>query len=219
MKKVLSAHKHHPGVDAYLRDGCGRCALYRTLECKVHRWNQVLTQLRLTILECGLEEDLKWSVPCYTQDGKNIAISAAFKDYCVISFLKGCLIDDRHNLLTQAGPNSRIGRVIRISSTSEVGNYSEAIRDYLRQAIEIERLGLKPPLAVNESAVYPEELLARFADLPPLQLAFESLTPGRQRGYLIFFTGAKQSKTRAARIEKCIPAILQGIGFHEQYKS
>lgn len=216
MKNISQVHS---GVDAYLKDGCGRCSLYRTADCKVHRWVNVMKELRPIILDCGLQEELKWSVPCYTQDGKNIAILAAFKEYCAVSFLKGCLIDDRHKLLDRPGPNSRIGRVLRITSVSDVAGYSEPIRDYLRQAIEIEKLGLKVPHETDPVGEYPEELVAKFAEMPPLQFAFESLTPGRQRGYLIFFTGAKQSKTREARIEKCVPLILQGIGLHDQYKS
>lgn len=202
----------NPGVDEYLSIGCGRCKLVGTPDCKVKKWPLELETLRQFLLDSELEEEVKWSMPCYTIDGKNVLILAAFKDYVSLNFFKGSLIKDQKNLLEFAGENSHVAKQFRFTSVKEIETQTAQIIDFIQQAIAIEKAGLKVPENPKKQLEYPEELNAIMAEIPGLQSAFEKLTPGRQRGYLLHFTSAKQSATRTNRIEKYVGKILEGKG-------
>lgn len=204
----------NPEVDLYLEQGCGRCPLVGTPECKVHDWEEELKQLRLIILESGLTEEVKWSVPCYTYQGSNVLILSAFKNYCSVSFFKGSLLKDPRKVLLKPGKNSQAARLFKYTSVAQITDSEHILKDYIREAIEIEKSGEKVKFKKNPEPV-PEELQAKFDEDPALQEAFEALTPGRQRGYIIHFSGAKQSSTRQRRIEKYITKIKEGKGFHD----
>jgi uncharacterized protein YdeI (YjbR/CyaY-like superfamily) len=178
-------------------------------------WQEAITQLRLIALDCGLVEELKWGVPCYMSQGSNLALIHYFKDYCALLFVKGVLLQDAENRLVQQTENSQSNRQLRFVSVGEILAQKAAIKAYLYEAIELERLGLK--VALKETADYdvPEEFQRKLAEDPALKIAFEALTPGRQRGYLLHFSSAKQSKTREARIDKCTRSIFEGRGLGE----
>lgn len=205
----------NPKVDEYFAIGCGRCPLGGTPECKVHNWTDEMAELRRILLETDLTEEVKWSVPTYTYDGNNVLILSAFVDYCSISFFKGALLKDPDNALTQPTKNSHASRVLRFTDVDTVREMEVTIKDLIQEAIEVEKAGLKvPPKPTSEFDV-PDELVTAFEDDPAFEAAFEELTPGRQRGYLIHFSGAKQSKTRVSRIEKAMPKIFEGKGLHD----
>lgn len=204
--------KKNPLIDNYLKDGCGRCPLGGTPECKVNPWRPILTKLRKALLDCGLTEELKWKVPCYTFDAKNIVILSAFKEYCSISFFKGSLLKDTHNILVAPGENSQATRQMRVTTAKEVAEILSILPAYIQEAIDLERADRKVDFSAKNKLAYPEELQKRFDELPKLKEAFEKLTPGRQRGYLLHFTAAKQSTTRESRIDKCVDRILLGKG-------
>lgn len=204
----------NPHVDQYLIHGCGRCAYYKTPKCKVHFWSEELIQLRRIVLECGLEEEYKWSQPCYTVNGKNVLVVTAFKDYACISFFKGGLLKDPHGILITPGNNSQAFRQLRHTDSQEIIEQEAIIKEYVRAAVEIEKAGKKVEFK-KQPEVVPEELKLAFKDDPDFKKAFESLTPGRQRGYLIYFNGAKQSATRASRIDKCRTKIIERKGLNE----
>ena len=204
----------NPKVDEYLADGCGRCNLYATPECKVHTFAEALKLLRSLVLSCGLTEELKWSIPCYTFQGKNMLVVAAFKAYCSVSFFKGALLSDSHGKLKTPGENSQATRLLKYTSAEQVKQEADIIKAYVYEAIEVEKAGLKVAFK-KDAGPMPEELKEKLKDMPALNTAFNDLTPGRQRGYILYFSQAKQSKTRVARIEKYIPKILSGKGFHD----
>jgi uncharacterized protein YdeI (YjbR/CyaY-like superfamily) len=206
----------NPKIDTYLAEGCGRCPLGGTPDCKVHNWTAPLVQLRRIALDCGLTEEHKWGVPCYTDRGKNIAIISAFKNHCSLSFFKGVLLKDEENLLTAPGPNSQSSRYLAFTDVHQVLEKEDFIRAYLFEAIDIEKAGLKVNFNAKNNLDYPDELLQKMQEDPVFKEAFESLTPGRQRGYILHFTGAKQSPTRSRRIEKCVPKIMEGKGWNER---
>ncbi len=201
----------NPLIDQFLLDGCMRCSLGATAACKVLLWTDILEFLRQLILESELLEERKWGVPTYTLNGKNVVMLGVFKDSCVLSFIKGQLIPDPKGLLELPGPNSREGRILRFTKLSQATLLEKNIRHYLQEAILIEQSG-KKAVPSSSPQELPAELLQKFAEHPGLEAAFFSLTPGRQRGYLIHFTGAKQSPTRLSRIDKCIPKIFEGKG-------
>lgn len=201
----------NPLIDQFLLDGCMRCSLGATTACKVLLWTDILEFLRQLILESELLEERKWGVPTYTLNGKNVVMLGVFKDSCVLSFIKGQLIPDPKGLLELPGPNSREGRILRFTKLSQATLLEKNIRHYLQEAILIEQSG-KKAVPSSSPQELPAELLQKFAEHPGLEAAFFSLTPGRQRGYLIHFTGAKQSPTRLSRIDKCIPKIFEGKG-------
>lgn len=203
-------------VDQYLIDGCGRCSLYRTPECKVHNWTEELKLLRSIVLESGLQEEFKWKQPCYTYNGGNILIVTAFKDYACIAFFKGSLLEDSYNMLVQPGENSQAARQLRFTSLNSITENEEAITRYILSAIEIEKQGKKVDFSAKKDLDYPEELQQKMDADGIFKKAFESLTPGRQRGYLLHFSSAKQSETRASRIEKYELHILAGKGMHDR---
>ena len=208
----------NPNVDNYLVDGCGRCDYFRTPQCKVNFWREELIALRKMIMKTELKEEYKWSQPCYTLNGKNILIASAFKDYACISFFKGSLINDPENLLTKPGKSSQSTRQFRFTNLKEVVHNEPQVMRFIQQAIELEKTGKKVAFQKNAEP-YPEELLAKFKKDPAFENAFNKLTPGRQRGYILTFSQPKQSKTRTARIEKWLPFIMQGKGIHDDYRS
>jgi uncharacterized protein YdeI (YjbR/CyaY-like superfamily) len=203
-------------VDNYLLEGCGRCPLGGTPDCKVHKWISELKLLRMIVLESGLAEECKWGVPCYTFDNGNVLLVSAFKDYCSISFFKGSLLKDDKKLLEKPGKNSQAARLLKFSIVEEIKEVETDIKSYIREAIEIEKSGLKVNFNKNPEPV-PEELEKKFEEDPLLKTAFDALTPGRQRGYIIYFSAPRQSKTRVERIEKSIGKILNGEGLHDHY--
>lgn len=204
----------NPDVDNYFVDGCGRCALGGTPDCKVNSWQDEMREVRLIILDCGLTEEVKWGVPCYTFQKGNVFTMSALKDYCAVGFFKGALINDVHNILEKPGKNTQAARLIKFTSVEQIVELEPHLRTYIQEAIEIEKAGLKVPMKKNPEPV-PEELQDKLDNDPIFKEAFESLTPGRQRGYILHFSGAKQSKTRTSRIEKCTPKIFEGKGLHD----
>ncbi|MCX6353088.1 MAG: DUF1801 domain-containing protein [Bacteroidetes bacterium] len=205
----------NPKVDAYLIEGCGRCELGGTPQCKVHNWEEELELLRMIILDSGLTEELKWKVPCYTFQKNNILILAAFKEYCAISFFKGALLKDDYVILSKPGENTQAARLIKFTNLQEIEKVKTIIKAYIQEAIEIEKAGLKIDFKEKTKLIFPIEFQNKLDEIPELKMAFEALTPGRQRGYNLFFSAPKQSTTREARIEKCLQQILRGKGLND----
>ena len=203
-------------VEEYLVNGCGRCPLGNTPQCKVHAWSEILISIRTLLKSTQLVEECKWGVPCYTHNGRNVAMLSALKSSCCISFFKGSLIDDQAQILEKSGPNSHVGRVIKITTLDQVNKYEEVILQYITQAIGIEEKGLKVEPNPYQMDI-PTELQDVFDEDQALMNAFYSLTPGRQRGYLIYFSGAAKSETRTNRIEKFKSQIMAGVGMHDRY--
>ena len=202
-------------VETYLLEGCGRCPLGGTPDCKVHTWSNELKYLRSIVLDCGLTETSKWGVPCYTYQNGNVAIVSALKGYAALSFFKGVLLKDPEGILEKPGENSQSDRLIKFTDVSQIAVLESTLKEYIYEAIEVERLGLKVEFKKTPEPM-PEELEAKLEDDPQLKAAFYALTPGRQRGYIIHFSQPKQSATRVSRIEKCIPKIMEGIGFFDR---
>ncbi len=205
------------GVDNYLAVGCGRCPLGGTPDCKVHSWPDVLLKLRAILLETELTEEVKWSVPCYTFNGKNILIMSALKEYVALGFFKGVLLKDPDGVLIQSTPNMQAERQLRFTTVQQVTELEQVIKAYVQEAIEVEQAGLEVAYRKTSEFDVPDELQAMFDEDPAFREAFQALTPGRQRGYLLHFSDAKQAKTRISRIEKCMPQIFEGIGLHDRY--
>lgn len=209
-------NKINPKIDTYLAVGCGRCPFGNTPECKVHNWTQELQKLREIVLDCGLTEELKWSVPCYTFEGNNVAIVSAFKEFCSISFFKGSLLKDADGILVRQGENSQAARIVKFTDVGQISETEEILRSYIQEAIEIEKSGLKVEYKDISEYEIPAELQNKFNENSAFKDAFYSLTSGRQKGYILHFSQPKQSKTREARIEKYLPQIFKGKGFHDQ---
>lgn len=207
----------NPEVDNYLAVGCGRCPLGGTPECKVHNWPGVLVKLRSILLETDLTEEVKWRVPCYTFDGKNVLIMSALKEYCALGFFKGVLLKDPEGVLIQSTPNMQAERQLRFTTEQQVAELESLIKAYVQEAIEVEKAGLVVEYKKSSEFDVPEELQTILDEDPAFNAAFEALTPGRQRGYLLHFAQPKQSKTRTSRIEKCMPKIFEGKGLHDRY--
>lgn len=205
----------NPKVDAYLAVGCGRCPLMNTPECKVHNWTEELETLREIVLECGLTEELKWSVPCYTFEGNNIAIVSAFKEYCAISFFKGVLLKDGNGILSKQGENSQSGRLVKFTDVRQIIEKESILKEYIQEAVEIEKAGLKVEYKNVSEYEIPDELQNKLNQNEAFKNAFNALTPGRQKGYILHFSQPKQSKTRESRIEKSMPRIFLGKGLNE----
>lgn len=204
----------NPQVDAYLLDGCGRCDLYQTPDCKVHRWTEELILLRKIMLKSGLKEEIKWGSPCYTFEGANVAMIGAFNDYCVLSFIKGALLKDPHQILQKPGENTQAGRVVKFRDMSEILAVEVHLLNYILEAVDIERRGEKVEFKSQPEEI-PDELQEKLDHDPIVREAFDRLTPGRKRSYIIHITGAKQAATRRSRVEKCVPKMLAGKGFNE----
>ena len=183
---------------------------------KAKYWPDALRAVRAIVLEFPFEEELKWRQPCYTYDGANVAILHEMKSYCGLGFFKGALIDDPNGLLVAPGKNSQASRQMRFQSADEVAAHADELRGILHKAIEIEKAGLRVDFAARHTLDYPQELSEHMARDPDFAAAFEALTPGRKRGYVLHFSGAKQSATRVRRIAKYAPRILAGKGMHDR---
>jgi uncharacterized protein YdeI (YjbR/CyaY-like superfamily) len=186
---------------------------------KAKSWQPEMRKLRSIILECGLGEELKWYKPVYTFGKKNVVIVMALKETVALAFCKGALLKDPKHVLARIGENSQAGRWIKFTSVREIAAMATTVKAYIREAIAVEEAGLEVP--TRETSDYPvaEELKRKLAELPAFKKAFAALTPGRQRGYLLYFSGAKQSKTREARIVKSMPLIFEGRGLLDEYNS
>lgn len=183
---------------------------------KAKQWKEEFGKLREIVLDCELTEDFKWMHPCYTYDDKNVVLIHGFKEYCALLFHKGALLKDPHGILIQQTENVQAARQLRFTSAEQIDEMQLIIKTYIDEAIEVEKAGLQVEFKKTSDYEVPEELENKFVELPDLKTAFEALTPGRQKGYLYYFSGAKQSKTRDSRIEKYIPHILNGKGIDDK---
>ncbi len=181
----------------------------------VQQWQDELKKLRSIVLECGLVEELKWRQPCYTFKGKNLIILGGFKTNCIISFFKGALLNDSEGILEKPGENTQSARVIRFTDIQQIIEKEATLKAYIYEAIEVEKAGLKVDTSNQPALDIPEELQQKMDAVSAFKTAFEGLTPGRQKAYIMFFAQAKQSKTRTARIEKFTPRILDGKGMND----
>jgi uncharacterized protein YdeI (YjbR/CyaY-like superfamily) len=182
---------------------------------KASTWQAEYRQLRKLILDCGLAEELKWGVPCYTVDGKNIILIHGFKEYCAVLFFKGALLQDAESILIQQTENVQSPRQVRFTNIKEIVKLASVLKAYIYEAIEVEKAGLKVALKKTSEYTVPAEFQEILDHDPALKKAFKALTPGRQRAYLFYFSQAKRSETRAARVKKYIPHILQGKGIDD----
>ena len=181
---------------------------------KNNKWQDVIKKLRMILLDCELTETLKWGKPCYSFEENNIAIIQPFKRSCALMFFKGVLLEDPHNILEKPGKNSRIARRIPFTGVEEIVEMEAILEEYIQEAIEAEKAGLEVEIEENKEPI-PEEFQTKLDENPDLKAAFYDLTPGRQRGYILYFSDAKQSKTRRRRVEKYIPKILDGKGMRQ----
>lgn len=209
-------NKMNPKVDTYFTTGCGRCELFATPECKVHNWTEELAKLREIVLDCGLTEELKWSHPVYTFQKSNIILLGAFKENCVISFFKGVLLKDAHGILSKQGENMQSARVVKFTNVQQILEKETVLETYIYEAIEVEKADLKVEFKDVSEYSIPEELQNKLDENFSFKNAFYSLTPGRQKGYILHFSQPKQSKTRLERIEKLIPQIMIGKGLNDR---
>jgi uncharacterized protein YdeI (YjbR/CyaY-like superfamily) len=182
---------------------------------KDSKWQEAYGQLRRIVLDCGLTEELKWGKPCYTFQGSNIVLMHGFKEYCALLFPKGVLLEDFDDILIQQTKNTQSARQIRFSNVQEIVDQETVLKAYIDEAVEVEKAGLEVDFKKTEEFDVPEEFQTELDENPALKEAFEYLTPGRQRGYLLYFSDAKQSKTRERRVEKYIPKILDGKGLND----
>lgn len=182
---------------------------------KANKWQEEFGVLRTIVLGCGLTEELKWGQPCYTKDGNNIVLIHGFKEYCALLFFKGALLKDAHKMLIRQTENVQAARQLRFTGVQEIKKKSAKIKSYIKQAIAAEKAGLKVKLKKTSAFPIPKEFKSRLDESPSLKKAFSALTPGRQRAYLLFFSSAKQAKTREARIEKCRNWIMDGKGIND----
>ncbi|WP_338704922.1 YdeI/OmpD-associated family protein [Priestia aryabhattai] len=197
----MTNSKMNPKVDEFLT--------------KSKKWKEEYETLRKIVLDCELTEDFKWMNPCYTFEKKNIVLMHGFKEYCALLFPKGALLQDSHGILIQQTENVQGARQIRFTDVQEIAEKEAILKAYIYEAIEVEKAGLKVKAKKPEELIIPEELQHKFDEIPALKDAFTTLTPGRQRAYILHFSAAKQSKTRASRVEKCIPNILNGKGLND----
>lgn len=182
---------------------------------KAKKWQKEYEKLRSIILQTGLTEEFKWGHPCYTLENKNVVLIHGFKDYCALLFHKGALLEDPKGILIQQTKNVQAARQIRFASLAEIEELEDTIKEYIFEAIEVEKAGLEVKLKKTSEFKMPEEFQKKLDQNPTLKNAFNSLTPGRQRGYLLYFSGAKQAKTRESRIEKYTDKILNGKGLND----
>ena len=182
---------------------------------KAGKWQHEFEELRTIILGCPLTEELKWGKPCYVFGKSNIVIIQGFNEYCALLFFKGALLKDPKGILIQQTENVQAARQIRFTNVREIIELEPILKAYIREAVEVEKAGLKVSLKKTADFTIPEEFKTALDAIPALKSAFEALTPGRQRGYLLYFAGAKQSKTREARVEKCMQQILDGKGLDD----
>lgn len=179
------------------------------------KWQKEFEKLRAIILGTGLDEELKWGCPCYTYHGRNIVLIHGFKEYCAILFFKGALLNDTAKILIQQSENVQAARQIRFTNQEEISKLEKEIKLYVYEALEVEKSGVQVPMKTTKEFEIAEEFQHKLNTDTILKEAFEALTPGRQRAYLLYFSSAKQPKTRESRIEKCIPQILTGKGLND----
>ena len=191
----------NPKVDAHLK--------------KAKQWREEFEKLRAIALGCQLTEELKWGQPCYSFQKGNVVLIHGFKEYCALLFFKGALLKDADGILVQQTENVQAGRQIRFTDVREIVEMEPILKAYIREAIAVEKAGLKVELKKTSEFAVPEEFQEKLAKNPTLKAAFAALTPGRQRAYLLHFSAPKQSKTRQARVEKCMPQILKGKGLND----
>ena len=194
-------NRMNPKVDVYLS--------------KAKKWQEEMEKLRRIILDCQLTEDLKWAKPCYTFQESNIVLMVGFKEYCAIIFCKGALLNDANGILIKPGENTQAGRQIRFTNVREIVEMETILKAYIYEAIEVEKAGLKVNVKKSTELIIPEEFQNKLDEIPALKTAFEALTPGRQRGYIFYFSAPKQSKTRESRVEKCRRQILNRKGLND----
>src|SRR5438093_12077107 len=194
-------NRMNPKVNGYLR--------------KAKKWQKEFEKLRTIVLDCGLTEELKWGCPCYTFQKSNIVLIHGFKEYCALLFFKGALLNDANGILIQQTENVQAARQIRFTNVREIVKMEPVLKAYIKEAIEVEKAGLDVDYKKTSEFVIPEEFQNRLDESPSLKTAFAALTPGRQRGYILYFSAAKQSKTREARVEKCVQQILDGKGLND----
>ena len=194
-------NRMNPKVDGYLR--------------KAKKWQEEMEKLRKIILDCGLTEELKWGHPCYTFQKSNIVLIHGFKEYCALLFFKGALLKDANGILVQQTENVQAGRQIRFTNVREIVELEAILKAYIHEAIEVEKAGLKVNFKKTTEFQIPEEFQKKLDEIAALKTAFNALTPGRQRGYILYFSAPKQSKTRESRVEKCMQQILNGKGLND----
>ena len=194
-------NRMNPKIDAYLS--------------KTKKWQKEFEKLRMIILDCGLTEELKWGVPCYTFQKSNIVLMHGFKEYCALLFVKGALLKDAKRILIQQTENVQAARQIRFTNVREIVKMKPILKAYIQEAIEAEKAGLKVNFKKTTEFKIPEEFQKKLDKIPALKTAFKALTPGRQRAYILYFSAPKQSKTRESRIEKCTRQILKGKGLND----
>ncbi len=194
-------NRMNPKVDAYLS--------------KAKKWQEEFEKLRMIILDCQLTEELKWGVPCYTFEKRNIVLIHGFKEYCALLFVKGALLNDAKGILITQTENTQAGRQIRFTNVREIVEMEPILKAYIYEAIEVEKAGLKVNFKKTTEFIVPEEFQNKLDEIPALKTAFDALTPGRQRAYILYFSAPKQSKTRESRVEKCMRQILNGNGLND----
>lgn len=182
---------------------------------KEKRWQKEIEKLRTIVLDCQLTEELKWGCPCYMFEKNNIVLIHVFKEYCALLFFKGALLKDPNGILIQQTKNVQAARQIRFTNVQEIVEMKAIIEAYIYEAVEVEEAGLKVDFKEKAALVFPEEFQKKLDENRALKAAFNALTPGRQRAYNLYFSAAKQAKTREARVEKCIPQILDGKGLED----
>jgi len=213
--QLIKIRKMNPLVNKYLVDGCMRCKFGGSPNCKVNHWSKELEALRKIVIKSVLDEELKWGMPCYTLNNKNILMISAFKEYACISFFKGVLLKDKEKLLTAHGESSQSVRMIKFTNSKQIIQQSSIIKAYIEEAIEIENSGKKVEFKKNPEPI-PEELIVELNKDLKFKKAFHELTPGRQRGYIIYFSQPKNTQSKLNRIEKCRENILKGIGLNDR---
>ncbi len=183
---------------------------------KAKKWQKELEKLRMIVLDCGLTEELKWGVPCYKFEKSNIVLIHVFKEYCALLFFKGALLNDANDILIQQTENVQAARQIRFTNVREIVKMGPILKAYIYEAIEVEKAGLKVDFKKTTEFIIPEEFQNKLDEIPALKTAFDALTPGRQRAYILYFSAPKQSKTRESRVEKSMQQILNGEGLNDR---
>jgi uncharacterized protein YdeI (YjbR/CyaY-like superfamily) len=182
---------------------------------KAKKWQEEFEKLRMIILDCQLTEELKWGVPCYTFEKRNIVLIHGFKEYCALLFVKGALLNDAKGILITQTENTQAARQIRFTNVREIVEMEPILKAYIYEAIEVEKAGLKVNFKETAEFIIAEEFQHKLDEIPALKTAFDALTPGRQRAYILYFSAAKQSKTRESRVEKYMQKILDGKGLND----
>jgi len=180
------------------------------------KWQAEFEKLRAIVLDCGLTEEFKWGKPCYTFEKSNVVLIHGFKEYCALLFVKGALLQDAEGILVTQTENTQAARQIRFTSVQEIAEMGPVLKAYIHEAVEVERAGLKVDFKKTAEFAIPEEFQRKLDEIPALKTAFEALTPGRQRAYLLYLSQPKQSKTRESRVEKHMQRILDGKGLNDR---